>query len=239
MFPGIGTLLNLGAIIFGSAIGRIGGARIPERIRKLITDVLGCITLISAAAGIRELWSKDFLAATVQGGPILVVLISLIIGAVIGSLMDIDSRLAQFGELLKARFGGGQRGFVEGFVTASLIFAIGPLAILGSISDGMGTGIEQLLLKSTLDFFAAIAFSAAFGIGVALSILPVGVYQGVWTLIGLSLGSILNPAQVAAMTSVGGVLLIGIGLKLLELKTISVANLLPALAVAPLVLLVF
>ena len=115
---------------------------------------------------------------------------------------------------MKNRFSkNSSSNFVEGFVSASLIFAIGPLAILGSISDGMGTGIDQLVLKSTLDGFAALAFAASLGWGVALSALPVGIYQFAWTAIGLFLGAILTSYQVAAMTAVGGILLVGISLR--------------------------
>ena len=117
---------------------------------------------------------------------------------------------------------------------ASLLFAIGPLAILGSISDGMSTGIDQLLLKSTLDFFAAMAFATSLGWGVAVSALPVGIYQGVWTVIGLALGKVLDGYQVDAMTVVGGIMLLCIALRLLKIKSVAVGNLLPALAIAPL-----
>jgi uncharacterized membrane protein YqgA involved in biofilm formation len=110
---------------------------------------------------------------------------------------------------------------------------IGPLAILGSISDGMGTGIDQLSLKAILDFFAAIAFAASLGWGVAVSAIPVGIYQGIWTLIGLLLGSVLAQYQIDAMTIVGGLMLLSIGLRLLRIKEVAVGNLLPALAVAP------
>ena len=119
-------------------------------------------------------------------------------------------------------------------MAASLVFAIGPLAILGSISDGMSRGIDQLLLKSTLDLFASIAFAATFGWGVAASAIAVGIYQGLWTVIGLFLGSILNTYQVDLMTAVGGILLLGIGSRLLQLKQIRVGDLLPALFVVPL-----
>lgn len=239
MFPGIGTIINITAIIAGAILGRLGGNRIPERTRSLITDVLGFITLISAAAAIKELWNDEFVGSTVQGGPILVVLISLILGAILGSWINLDLRLTQMGESLKRRFAKDDNSFVEGFVTASLLFVIGPLAILGSISDGMNKGIEQLLLKSSLDFFAAIAFSAAFGLGVLLSFLLVGIYQGSWTIIAIYLGNILSDGQVAAMTAVGGVLLLGIGFKLLNIRSVSVGNLLPALVFAPIVLLLF
>jgi uncharacterized membrane protein YqgA involved in biofilm formation len=124
---------------------------------------------------------------------------------------------------------------VEGFVSASLVFAIGPLAILGSISDGMGEGIDQLMLKSTLDGFTSIAFAASLGWGVALSSLPVGIYQMFWTGVGITLGAVLSAYQIAAMTAVGGVLLIGISLRLLKIKEIAIANLLPAIALAPVI----
>lgn len=170
-----------------------------------------------------------------NGGAILVVIFSLLAGALIGSWLKIEDALENLGKKLKTRFSPqGGSNFVEGFVSASLIFAIGPLAILGSISDGMGTGIDQLVLKSTLDGFTSIAFAASLGWGVALSCLPVGIYQFFWTAIGLFLGAILAPYQIAAMTTVGGVLLIGISLRLLRIREIAVANLLPALAIAPL-----
>ena len=114
-----------------------------------------------------------------------------------------------------------------------MLFAIGPLAILGSISDGMSTGIDQLVLKSSLDFFAAMAFAASLGWGVAASAIPVGIYQAIWTVIGLALGSVLSAYQVDAMTITGGLLLICIGLRLLKIKEIAVGNLLPALFIAP------
>jgi len=165
----------------------------------------------------------------------LVVIFSLLVGALIGSALAIEDRLELVGNKLKRRFSkNGSSNFVEGFVSASLIFAIGPLAILGSISDGMGTGIDQLVLKSTLDGFAALAFAASLGWGVALSALPVGIYHFAWTAVGLFLGAILTNYQVAAMTAVGGILLIGISLRLLRIKQIAVGNLLPALALAPL-----
>jgi uncharacterized membrane protein YqgA involved in biofilm formation len=235
MFVGVGTVINIAAIVFGAALGVLIGNRLAERTRVLMTDVLGAITLIGAASSIKALWNQDLAAALPQGWPIMVVLGSLLIGGLIGSTLNIEDRLEQLGVRLKKRFDRqGDSPFVEGFVTASLIFAIGPLAILGSISDGMSTGIDQLVLKSTLDFFASIAFAAALGWGVAVSALPVGVYQFAWTGIGFALGSILADYQVSAMTATGGILLLGIAFKLLNIKSIAIGNLLPALAVAPL-----
>lgn len=235
MFVGIGTVINVAAILIGAALGVLIGNKMAEKTRNLMTDVLGAITLIGAASAISSLWKNDLVNAVPQGFPILIVLGSLLLGGLAGSVLKIEDRLESLGVGLKNRFDRkGDSPFVEGFVTASLIFVIGPLAILGSISDGMSTGIDQLALKSTLDFFAALAFAAALGWGVALSALPVGVYQGVWTVIGFGLGSVLSDYQVSAMTATGGVLLLGIGFKLLGIKNIAIGNLLPSLALAPL-----
>ena len=235
MFPGIGTTLNIIIIIIGGSLGVFIGAKISQKLRDLILDALGCVTIISAADALMDFWDPKFQNSMPRGWALLVVVFSLIFGAVLGSLWRIEERLESFGNRLKVRFSkGDNHNFVEGFVTSSLIFIIGPLAILGSVSDGMGTGIDQLVLKSTLDGFAALAFAASLGWGVVLSSIPVGVYQFAWTAIGLFLGSILVDYQVLAMTSVGGILLIGISLKLLRIKTIEIGNLLPALALAPL-----
>jgi uncharacterized membrane protein YqgA involved in biofilm formation len=240
MFPGFGTTLNIVAIIIGSVIGILIGKKLSEKFRRLITDVLGCVTAISAADALSSYWDASLTQALPQGGAILVVVFSLLIGAAIGSWLKIEESLEVFGVKLKSKFDKKEESnFVEGFVSASLVFAIGPLAILGSISDGMGTGIDQLVLKSTLDGFTSIAFAASLGWGVALSSLPVGIYQFIWTAIGISLGAILADYQIAAMTAVGGVLLIGISLRLLRIKDVAVANLLPAIALAPLIALLF
>ena len=235
MFAGAGTVLNILTIVIGGALGVFIGAKISEKLRNLVTDVLGCVTIISAADALSAYWDVELQKSMPRGWVILVVIFSLLVGALIGSALAIEDRLEFLGNKLKSRFSkNGSSNFVEGFVSASLIFAIGPLAILGSISDGMGTGIDQLVLKSTLDGFAALAFAASLGWGVALSALPVGIYQFAWTAVGLFLGAILTNYQVAAMTAVGGILLIGISLRLLRIKQIAVGNLLPALALAPL-----
>ena len=240
MFPGFGTVLNILAIIIGSGLGILIGKKLSEKFRSLITDVLGCVTAISAADALSSYWDSSLTRALPQGGAILVIVFSLLIGAAIGSWLKIEESLEFFGVKLKSKFDKKEESnFVEGFVSASLVFAIGPLAILGSISDGMGTGIDQLVLKSTLDGFTSIAFAASLGWGVALSSLPVGIYQFIWTGIGVSLGAILADYQIAAMTAVGGVLLIGISLRLLRIKDVAVANLLPAIALAPLIALLF
>ena len=242
MVIGTGTLINVFAILLGAALGRIFGARLKAKTNELVTDVLGAVTLIGAASALASLWDEAFIDSMADGLPILVILLALVFGGLIGAALDIENGLATFGERLRqmvhrsrpqANANGSKALFVEGFVTASLIFVIGPLAILGSISDGMSTGIDQLLLKSMLDLFAAAAFAAVLGWGVAFSAIPVGIYQGAWTAVGFLLGSILLDYQVAAMTATGGVLLLGIGLKLLKIRDIAIGNLLPSLALAP------
>jgi uncharacterized membrane protein YqgA involved in biofilm formation len=234
MFPGVGTIINIITIVSGASLGVLVGHRMPLRTRTLLTDVLGLVTLLGAASALIALWSRRYVDAFPQGWSLLVILGSLLLGGLIGSALKLENKLDSLGEKLRIRFkASSDSPFVEGFVAASLLFAIGPLAILGSISDGMGTGIDQLILKSTLDFFAAMAFATSLGWGVAVSALPVGIYQGVWTVIGFGLGEVLEGYQIDAMTIVGGLMLVCIAFKLLNIKTVAVGNLLPALAIAP------
>ena len=234
MFAGVGTVINVGAILIGASLGILAGARITKKSQGLITDVLGLITALGAASALSPLWSPMFEAALPKSSALLVILASMLIGGLIGSALSLETRLDAFGENLRKRFKASQEGsFVEGFVTASLLFVIGPLAILGSVSDGMSQGIDQLILKSSLDFFAAMAFASTLGWGVAASAIPVAIYQGFWTIIGLAAGSVLSQYQIDAMTICGGLMLVGISLRLLDIKRIPVANLLPALVIAP------
>jgi len=235
MFVGFGTAVNIATIIGGAALGVLIGSRMLSRTRTLITEVLGLITILGAVSALAPMWGSRYINALPNGWTLLAILGSLLIGGLIGSALNLESRLDSIGESLRKKFGAHEEStFVEGFVSASLLFAIGPLAILGSISDGMSTGVDQLLLKSSLDFFAAMAFAASLGWGVAAAAIPVGIYQGVWTLIGLGLGNVLSGYQIDAMTITGGLMLICIGLRLLKIKDIAVGNLLPALFIAPL-----
>lgn len=236
MFVGLGTLINVIAIVIGSSIGIGAGARLTKKSLSLITDILGLITLLGAASALIPLWSSSFIDSLPKGSTLLVILGAMLIGGLIGSALSLENRLDKFGETLRQKFKASSDGpFIEGFVSASLLFVIGPLAILGSVSDGMSEGLDQLILKSSLDFFAAMAFASSLGWGVAASAIPVGIYQGAWTLVGLFLGSVLQPYQIDAMTICGGLMLVGIGLRLLEIKKIAVANLLPALIIAPVI----
>jgi len=235
MFVGAGTLVNVIAILAGSSLGIAAGARLTKKSQGLITDVLGLITALGAASALSPLWSPIFETSLPEGSTLLVILASMLLGGLLGSALSLETRLDSFGENLRKRFRASQESpFVEGFVSASLLFVIGPLAILGSVSDGMSQGIDQLILKSSLDFFAAMAFASTLGWGVAASAIPVAIYQGAWTILGLAIGSVLSQYQIDAMTICGGLMLVGIALRLLDIKKIAVANLLPALVIAPL-----
>lgn len=236
MFIGLGTIINLVAIIVGSSIGIAAGSRLKSSSQKSITDVLGLITTLGAVSALIPLWSTGFVSALPKGSPLLIILLAMLLGGAIGNALGLETHLDSFGESLRRKFGASSESpFVEGFVTASLLFLIGPLAILGSVSDGMSQGIDQLILKSSLDFFASMAFASTLGWGVAASIIPLAIYQGGWTVIGWLAGNVLEQYQIDAMTICGGLMLVGIGLRLLDIKKISVANLLPALVIAPLV----
>jgi hypothetical protein len=237
--PGLGTLINIVAILVGSAAGVLFGARLPERTHRTVTDALGLVVLVIGGLNVVAVQDPGFKAAVGDSAPLLIVLGALLIGGVIGSLIGIEKRVEVLGGWLQRRLAGetgdeARARFIEGFVAASLLFCIGPLAILGSLSDGLGHGIDQLALKSVLDGFAAMGFAAALGWGVSASSIPVGVWQGSWTLVAVLVGSLLPVALVAAITATGGVLLLGIALRLLQVRQIAVADMLPALLVAPL-----
>ncbi|MFY9331313.1 MAG: DUF554 domain-containing protein [Candidatus Nanopelagicales bacterium] len=238
--PGAGTLLNMAAIVIGSGIGVIAGSRLPDRTRDLISQALGLVVLVVAALNVAALFDAEWIDDVGSSAPILIVLASVVIGGVIGSLLRIEQRLEGIGGWLQTRFSRSsgteaRRRFIEGFVDASLLFCIGPLAILGALSDGLGEGIEQLALKSTLDGVASIAFAASLGWGVALSAIAVGIVQGTLTILGVFLGAVVAASAVSAITATGGVLIIGIGLRLLRISTIAVGDLLPALVIAPVI----
>ena len=239
MFPGIGTVVNVVAVLLGATLGVLLGNRLPQRTRELVTDALGLVTLLIAATSAMAVLDPDLSDFAGSSAPMLVVLGALLVGGIVGSLLRLEARVEGLGGWLQQRLQGddsaeGRHRFIEGFVTASLIFCTGPLTILGSLNDGLGNGADQLYLKSALDFFAAIAFAAAFGWGVAASIITVVVVQGSLTLLGVALGDVLPDPHLAAITATGGLLLVGVALRLLRIREIPVADLLPALLVAPL-----
>lgn len=239
MIPGTGTAVNVVAVLLGSTLGVLLGNRFSVRTREVVTDSLGLVTLLIAATSAVEVLSPTLSDAVGTSAPMLIVLGAMLLGGIVGSLLRLEQRVEGLGGWLQRRLVGGgaaaeRQRFVEGFVIASLIFCTGPLTILGSLNDGLGNGADQLLLKSVLDGFAAIAFAATFGWGVAASVVTLVVVQGSLTLVGVGMGDLLPEAHLAAITATGGLLLVGVALRLLRIREIPVVDLLPALVVAPL-----
>ncbi len=238
--PGLGTLLNIVAVLVGGTVGTLLGDRLPARVRDVVTDGLGLVTLVIGGLNAAAVVNEDLVDELGRGVPLLVVLGSVVAGGVLGAAFRLEARLEGLGALLQRRFAGrndapeSRRRFIEGYVTASLVFCVGPLTVLGSLEDGMGRGIELLALKSVLDGFAALAFAASLGWGVVASAITVFAVQGSLTVVGMAAGEVLSEAQVSALTATGGILLLGVGFRLLRIRPIPVGDLLPALVVAPL-----
>jgi uncharacterized protein len=235
---GLGTIINVLAILVGTSAGILIGNRLSDKTSKVVTDGLGLVVLVLGGLNVISLLDSEFVSAVGPGIPLLIVIGAILIGGIIGSALKIEQRLENFGAHLQKRFADkgskdSKEKFITGFVNASLVFTIGPLAILGAISDGLGQGIEQLATKSILDGFASLAFAASLGWGVALSAIPVGIWQGLLTAIAFAVGSVMSAPVIAALTATGGVLLLGVGLRLLQLRQVAVGNMLPALIVAP------
>ena len=222
----IGTLINVISVLIGGTTGTILGRRFPARMQESVFAVLGLFTF---ALGI---------ANSLESGNPLIVLISLVIGVMLGELLRIDDRLEQFGHWLRTRLlrnadGGQSDRFVEGFVSASLIFCIGPLAVQGAIEDGLLGDFTKLAIKSLLDAFSSLAFATTLGPGVVASAIPVFIFQGGISILA-SLGTdVFTASMVAEMTATGGILLLAIALRLLDIKPLRAGNMLPAIFVAP------
>ncbi|WP_385897421.1 DUF554 domain-containing protein [Tessaracoccus sp. O5.2] len=234
MFIGAGTVVNVITVVVGSLIGIALGNRIPETTKSTVTAVLGLVTLVLGGMSVVAM-NSEALREAVDGAAMLVVLAALLVGALLGSWLRVEDRLEQGAGWVRARFtaSGDAARFVDGMVTATLLFCVGPLAILGSLSDGLGRGADQLLVKSVLDGFAAMAFASTLGWGVLASAGAVALIQGSLTAVGYFVGDVLTTAQVDALTATGGVVLLALGLRLLDLKQIPVGDLLPALLLAP------
>lgn len=225
-----GTILNIATVLLGGTIGLFFGAKLPERIRQTVLAGLG---LFTAVIGI-QMFLQTENAMIALGG--------LLIGGLLGEWWRIEDGLRALGAWLERRFNnrtaedqGGNR-FIRGFMTASLLFCIGPMTILGSIQDGLSGNYQLLAIKSVLDGFAALAFASTLGVGVLFSSLVILVYQGGISLMAAQLQSIISDAMMTEMTAVGGILILGLALSsLLEIKPIRVGNFLPALAIAPLI----
>ena len=243
MIIGLGTLINVAAIIVGAAAGVLIGNRLSEKTSRVVTDGLGLVVLVLGGLNVISILDDEFVTSVGTGIPLLIVIGAILIGGIIGSALQIEQRLEKLGAFLQKKFAkkgskGSKEKFITGFVNASLVFTIGPLAILGALSDGLGQGIEQLATKSILDGFASLAFAASLGWGVALSAIPVGLWQGLITVLAFSVGAVVSAPLISALTATGGVLLLGVGLRLLQIRQVAVGNMLPALIVAPVITLI-
>ena len=226
----IGTVINVITVVIGGTLGTFLGARLPDKMRETVMHGLGLLTFVIG------------LQMALSSHNILIVMASILFGGIIGEMLRIQDGLDAMGRNLEQRFArGGEAGkFTRGFVTASLVFCIGPLSILGAIQDGLLGDFNLLAIKSTLDGFAGLAFASTLGIGVAFAALTVFVYQGAISvgsmLLGSALGSVTRDTPwVIEMSATGGVLIMGISLLLLDLKQVRIANLLPAVLIAPLI----
>jgi uncharacterized membrane protein YqgA involved in biofilm formation len=223
-----GTFLNIGTVLIGSILGLVFGARIPDKLRSTVIAGMG---LFVVAMGLQMFLKTE--------NP-LIVLGSLLIGTLLGEWWRIEDGLHTLGEFLEQRFSreddDGSNKFVRGFLTASLLFCVGPMTILGSIQDGLTGDYSLLAVKSVLDGFASIAFASTLGAGVAFSTTIILVYQGGISLLAGQLDAIVTPSMMNELTATGGVILVGLALSsLLEIKKIRVGNMLPGLAIAPLI----
>src|SRR4051794_5010773 len=220
----VGTFINVGTVLAGTAIGTAVGSRLPPGLHQRVLAGLGLVTLVLGV---------DNALAWRHTSP-LYVLGGILVGGVVGEALRIEDRLARFGDRLQARFArSGTSTVSEAFFTASLLFCVGPLTVLGAFDDGLRGDPETLATKALLDGFAAIALAASLGPGVALAAGSVLVIQGALTLGAGLFDGVLTGEALAALTSAGGLLIIGISLKLLDLKDVKVGNFLPALVVAP------
>lgn len=214
-----GTLINAGAIIIGSIIGLIIHSRLPKRIITITFQGIGLFTLF-----------LGFTMAT-KNSNLLIMIFSIVLGSIIGELIDIDKFMNRFSAWLKNKIKSKNDKFSEGFITAFLLFCMGSLTILGAIEEGLGGVPNLLLAKSVLDGFSSIALSASLGIGVIFSVIPLLIYQGGLTLFASSLQNLFNEILINELTAVGGLLLIGLGINILEIKKLKILNMLPSLVI--------
>jgi uncharacterized protein len=225
-----GTLINVATVLGGTALGLTAGSRLNDRLQQRVLAGLGMVTLV-IGIDLALAWGREDTTAQTP----LYVLGGVLLGGLVGELADLEGRLESLGAAVQRRLApqDGQSTVSEGFVTASLLFCVGSLAVVGSIQDGLTGDWQTLATKATLDGFAAIALAASLGWGVALSAVSILVYQGAITLGAAMFDELLQGEALAALTSAGGITIIGIALKLLDVTDVRVANYLPALVIAP------
>ena len=226
---GLGTLINTMTVLVGGGIGLLVGDRIPERIRVLVVQVIGLVTLALGLSDVVKTHNMVF------------PLLGMVLGGIIGEMIRVEDRLVQVGEVLRRKFASNSTDnrFVNGFVTASLLFCVGPLTILGAIEDASGKTPQLYITKGSLDGFMTVIFAALYGVGAIFSAVSVFVVQGTLTLFGTRLDLLLDDRMRTELFAAGGLAVMAIGLNLLEIKKIRLGSLLPGLIVTPLLVWIF
>jgi uncharacterized membrane protein YqgA involved in biofilm formation len=226
---GLGTLINTATVLVGGTVGIAMGNKIPDRVRTIVVQVIGMLTI---GLGLSDLLKTHNMVFPLLG---------MVFGAVIGEVLQIEDRLEGIGEIIRKRFAKRQDPgpFISGFVTASLLFCIGPLTILGAIQDASGATPQLYIIKGTLDGFMSVIFGAIHGVGVLFSAVSVFIVQGTLTLFGTSLDSLLNDRMRVELFATGGLAVMAIGLNLLEIKKIRLGSLLPGLIITPILVKLF
>ena len=226
---GLGTLINTATVLVGGTVGIAMGNKIPERVRTIVVQVIGMVTI---GLGLGDLLKTHNMVFPLLG---------MVFGAVIGEILRIEDRLEGLGEIIRKRFAKRQDPgpFISGFVTASLLFCIGPLTILGAIQDASGATPQLYIIKGTLDGFMSVIFGAIHGVGVLFSAVSVFIVQGTLTLFGTSLDSLLNDRMRIELFATGGLAVMAIGLNLLDIKKIRLGSLLPGLIITPILVKLF
>lgn len=228
---GLGTLVNTAAVILGGVLGLLLKNGIAKRFEKILMQALGLSTIFIGISGVlKHMLVVEAGSLSVQGTMLLI--FSLVIGSLIGQLLDIETKMEVLGQKLKtlAKVKNDNR-FVEGFVTTSLIICVGAMAIVGAMEDGLTGDSSMLIAKSLLDFVLVMILAAAYGIGAAFSAIPIFVYQGLITLIAALFGSVISDVLIAELSFVGNALVFCVGVNLVREKTFSVANMLPSLLI--------
>jgi uncharacterized protein len=215
----IGTVLNVGTVLLGSSIGLLIRSRLPERYIQVIFQVFGLFTMF---LGVK-------MALETQN--IMVMIFSLLIGTLLGEWWSLENGMSKFADFVKKKIKSGNDSFAEGFITAFLIFCMGSLTVLGAIEEGLGGRPNLLLTKSLMDGFSSMALASALGAGVLFSVIPLFLFQGGLTLGASYISESLTVPIVAELSAVGGIMLIGMGFTLLEIKKVRVMNMLPALVI--------
>ena len=222
-------MINTATVLVGGSVGLIIGDRIPDRIRTIVVQVIGLVTLGLGLSDVLKTHNMVF------------PLVGMVLGGIVGELLAIERRLEGLGEVIRRRFARNQEPgrFVNGFVTATLLFCIGPLTILGAMQDATGETPQLYIIKGTLDGFMNVIFGAIYGVGAVFSALSIFIVQGSLTLGGSALDNLLNDRMRIELFSAGGFAVMAIGLNLLEIKKIRLGSLLPGLVITPLLVWLF